>query len=226
MGDVMRALGVKEFWDSGFPHSTKTYSDMLEEIKRRGIMFYTPKRGESRRFDQVLVEVVHPGPEPVDDNPNNDSLTVRVTFGGNRFLFTGDSEVEAWAQMMRATKDGLRADLLKAAHHGSSNGTTEQVLDAVRPSIVTISCRLGNDYHHPHPRVVDLLERHQGTVSLYRTDLQGTITATSDGATIDVTTEKQVDRSQLYLTGDEAAGNTASSRGGDAPKRRSAKGGR
>src|SRR5262249_675341 len=43
MRDVLRAFKVDEFWDSGFNHSTKTYADMLQEIKDRGIKFSTPK---------------------------------------------------------------------------------------------------------------------------------------------------------------------------------------
>src|SRR5215212_263221 len=117
MRDVMRAFKVDEVWDSGFNHPTKTYADMLQEIKDKGIKFSTPKRGATRQFGQVLVEVLHPGPELADENPNNASVVVRLTFGSKRFLFTGDAGVESWGQMIATEKDKLRADLLKAAHH-------------------------------------------------------------------------------------------------------------
>jgi len=80
MRDVMRAFKVEEFWDSGFNHPTKTYGDMLQEIKDRGIKFATPKRGDLRRFGDVLLEVLNPAGEPPDDNPNNASIVVRLTF--------------------------------------------------------------------------------------------------------------------------------------------------
>jgi competence protein ComEC len=211
MREVMSAFKVKEFWDSAFPHPTKTYADMLQEIKDRGIKFETPKRGYSRQFGQVLVEVLNPATELPDDNPNNASIVVRMTFGHQRLLFAGDAERAAWQQMISTEREKLSANLLKAAHHGSSNGTTEEVLDAVRPSVVTISCAVGNDYHHPHPRVVKLLEQHKSQISLYRTDLQGTITATCDGSHLEVSAEKQVAPQALYMTGDEVAGRLASS---------------
>ena len=214
MRDVLREFKVDEVWDSGFNHPTKTYADMLQEIKDRGVKFSTPKQAASRQFGQVLVEVLHPANELPDDNPNNASVVVRLTFGGKRFLFTGDTEVESWRQMLDTERDKLRADLLKAAHHGSSNGTTQDVLDAVRPSIYTISCAVGNDYHHPHPKVVGMLERNKSSIKVYRTDLQGTITAVSDGNSIEMSTEKQVPDDRLYLTGDEAAGKVASDTGG------------
>ncbi|HKG22859.1 MAG TPA: MBL fold metallo-hydrolase [Blastocatellia bacterium] len=219
MRDVMRAFNVKEVWDSGFPLSRKTYENMLQEIKDRKIKFSTPRRSLTRKFGDVLVEVLAPGNEFIGDNPNNASVVVRVTFGRKRFLFTGDSEVESWADMMSAGGEMLRADLLKGAHHGSSNGTTASVLDAVRPSVFTISCKIGNDYHHPHPKVVSLLEQRRQEIQVFRTDLQGDITAVCDGNRIDMRAEKQVPQDQLYLTGDEAAGKVAGG-GVGSPSRR------
>jgi beta-lactamase superfamily II metal-dependent hydrolase len=213
MRDIMREFEVKEFWDSGFPHPTKTYREMLQEIRGRNITFKQARRGDTRMIGDVKIEVLSPGsPFPNDENPNDASVVVRLTYGSKRFLFTGDAEVpeagksSAWKEMLDHQRDSLRADLLKLAHHGSSNGTTREILDAVRPSIVTISCAAGNDYHHPHPRVMGLLRDHADSIRVHRTDLEGTITAVSDGNTIEVSTERQVARDLLYQTGDEVAG--------------------
>jgi len=221
MRNVMRAFKVGEFWDSGFNHSTKTYGDMLQDIKERGTKFATPKRGDLRKFGDVTLEVLNPSEDLPDENPNNASIVVRLTYGSKRFLFTGDAEMSetgkgsAWGQMLATEKNELGADLLKAAHHGSSNGTTREVLDAVKPSIVTISCASGNDYHHPHPKVMRMLEEARNQIAFYRTDLEGTITVVSDGASIEVNTDKQVAKNRLYLTGDEVAGTVATDRRGE-----------
>jgi competence protein ComEC len=217
MRDVMRAFKVHEVWDSGFNHATKTYGDMLQEIKDKGIKFATPKRGDMRTFGDVLLEILNPAEQAPDDNPNNASLVARLTYGEKTFLFTGDAEHyensakhSAWEEMLGTEKGKLHVDLLKAAHHGSSNGTTREVIDAVRPSILTISCAAGNDYHHPHPKVMRMLEQDRDRIKLYRTDLEGTITAVCDGHQIEMSTEKQVAGERLYLTGDEVAGTVAS----------------
>jgi len=214
---VMRAFKVREVWDSGFNHATKTYGDMLQEIKDKGIKFATPKRGDMRTFGDVLLEILNPADQAPDDNPNNASLVARLTYGEKTLLFTGDAEDyensakhSAWEQMLESEKGKLHVDLLKAAHHGSSNGTTREVIDAVRPSILTISCAAGNDYHHPHPKVMRMLEQDRNRIKVYRTDLEGTITAVCDGHQIEMSTEKQVDAERLYLTGDEVAGTVAS----------------
>ena len=219
MRDVMRAMKVDEVWDSGFNNPTATYTNMLQEIKERGIKFDTPKQGATRQIGDALVEVLHPGNDLPNDNANNASIVVRLTYGSKRFLFTGDTEKESWQQMIGSEKDKLRADLLKAAHHGSSNGTLPEVIDAVQPSIFTISCAVGNDYHHPHPKVMSLLEKDKKTIKVYRTDLQGTITAVCDGKTIEMSTEKQASEAQLYMIGDEVAGKSATDGAASSGKR-------
>jgi beta-lactamase superfamily II metal-dependent hydrolase len=96
---------------------------------------------------------------------------------------------------------------------------TQEVLDAVSPSIVTISCAPGNDYHHPHPKVMRMLEQAAAKTSIYRTDLEGTITAVCDGNTISMSSDRQVARDRLYLTGDEVAGTVAGDAAGEVKQR-------
>lgn len=210
MRDVMRSFKVDEFWDSGFNHPTKTYSDMLQEIHDRGIRYVTPKRGYSRQIGDATLDILNPGASFLDDQPNDASIVVLMTYRQTKFLFTGDAEVPAWKQMISEEKEKLHCDVLKAAHHGSSNGTTEEIIEAVGPTLLTISCGRGNDYHHPHPSVVRMLERQSSRINVYRTDLEGTVTATSDGERIEVSVERPVVGNQLYLTGDEVAGKLGS----------------
>ena len=218
--DIMREFKVKEIWDSGFNNNTRTQRDMLEEIANRNVKLSLVKQGDTRSFGDVLLEVLSP-PSDLPKEANNASIVVRLTFGSKRFLFTGDSEIESWERMIATDREKLRADLLKAAHHGSSNGTTQEILDAVRPEIVTISCAAENSYHHPHPKVMRLLDERGDSIKLFRTDLQGDITAVCDGKTIEMSAEKQVARNRLYLTGDEVAGKAASGDGSNSKSRRS-----
>lgn len=206
MRTALQQFSVKEFWDSGFPRATATYQHMLDEIEQQHIPLKDVKAGETRSIGGVTLEVLHPEEgNPIDDNPNNASIVIRLTYGKEKFLFAGDAEVESWEQMISLHRTQLEANVLKAAHHGSSNGTTAAVLDAVKPQYVVISCAKGNDYHHPHPKVMRLLQESKDRTTLYRTDLEGTITMISDGNSIDVQTEKTCSPDMLYKTGDEVA---------------------
>jgi competence protein ComEC len=223
--DVLRDFKVKEFWDSGFTeNATKTYTDLLAEIKKQGVKFTAPKRGATRQFGDVKLEVLNPPARFIDGHTNNASIVVRLTYGNKRFLFTGDAEIASWKDMLAFEKDKLRADVLKSAHHGSSNGTTKEILDAVNPSIYTISCAAGNDYHHPHPKVVTLLERNRD-IRVYRTDIGGTITAVCDGNNIEMSSEREIAQNRVYATGDEVAGNVPGD-GGDAGMEEGSRGGK
>ena len=101
------------------------------------------------------------------ENKNNHSIVVRVDFGESSFLFTGDLEELAIATMLDfySGSDTLDADVYEVGHHGSRNGTTEELLNAVTPDIAVISMGPWDDkrqwtayaYGHPRKQAVDLL---------------------------------------------------------------------
>lgn len=65
-------------------------------------------------------------------------------------------------------------DVLIAGHHGSNNSTCEELLQAVHPETVCISVGENNSYGHP---ALELLERlAEFGCTVYRTDINGTIT--------------------------------------------------
>ena len=73
---------------------------------------------------------------PAKSEENHNSLIVRVTYGINTFLLTGDATVEEIAEVENAEPGCLRAQVLKNPHHNvRSNGTPQKVL----PQIVVFS---------------------------------------------------------------------------------------
>ena len=110
------------------------------------------------------------GPTVDDDNLNNLSLVVRMTFGEVSFLLTGDAEtIEEYTILSRVyeqkinketTKESeqsthtelvsLDCDVLKVAHHGSDTSSTTDFIKAVSPQHAVISSGADNPYGHPH----------------------------------------------------------------------------
>jgi competence protein ComEC len=109
---------------------------------------------------------------------NNDSLALRVTYGANSFLLTGDLE-SPMERLLLADGRPLHADVLKVGHHGSKTSTSPDFLDAVSPSIAIISAGFENSFGHPHPSVLARLEERHSAI--LRTDLAGLVTVRSDG---------------------------------------------
>lgn len=126
------------------------------------------------------------GPIVDDENLNNTSLIVKLTFGKTSFLFTGDAEkLEEYTLISRDFEQGggtLKSDVLKVAHHGSDTSSTHDFIKAVDPEYAVISCGADNEYGHPHNLTIQTLTNIGAKI--LRTDLSGSIVIASDGKEI------------------------------------------
>lgn len=150
-----------------------------------------PNAGDRFTLGTAVFTVLGPTDIEPSMDPNDISLVLRADYGKNFFLFTGDAEQEEQQLMMWNSYDLLNADVLKAAHHGSSNGASSAFITAVSPSVTVISCGKGNSYGHPQKKTLELLKNAKS--NLYRTDLQGDVTVTSDGKDLSVSVAKNPD---------------------------------
>jgi competence protein ComEC len=165
--------------------STKTYADLLAAIQNKGLQINTAKAGVSVNLDSDLnVQILAPNSTYYDDL-NNYSVLIKITYGKNSFLFTGDASDSSEKEMIASGAD-LKADVLKVGHHGSTSACSEAFLNAVKPTYAVISVGSDNSFGHPAPSTLANLKA-IGAI-IYRTDLQGTIVITSDGQNIHITT--------------------------------------
>lgn len=111
-----------------------------------------------------------------------------LEYKGRRIVLTGDAPEEAEERyVLRA--ESLDCDVLKAGHHGSKTSSSEEFLEFVDCEYAVISCGKNNSYNHPDAEVLD---RYASlTMSVYRTDVSGTVVLTvSPSGSIDFSTEK------------------------------------
>lgn len=166
---------------------TKTYEDMIASVKEKEYEITSPVAGDTFQLGEAQVMVLSPSAgADYGEDANNNSIAVKVTFGENAFLFTGDCEEAAENQMLKSGYD-LQADVMKAGHHGSDTSNTRAFLEAVNPKYFIISCGEENEYGHPRAEVLNNLR--QLGIDVYRTDEQGTIVAVSDGTDITWSTQ-------------------------------------
>lgn len=160
--------------------NTKTFKDVVNAMNAKGLNASQPDAGTEFNLGQAKCTVL--GPINVNSKDlNTYSIVIKVTFGNNKFLFTGDAQTSNENDMINKGFD-LSADILKAGHHGSNTSTSDVFLNKVNPKYVVISCGKGNDYGHPHQETMQKLQT-KG-IQVYRTDEAGTIVATSDGNNI------------------------------------------
>jgi beta-lactamase superfamily II metal-dependent hydrolase len=165
--------------------TTKTYTDVLLAIARRGYQITPATPGDAYGLGGAELTILAPAGEYGD--LNNLSVASRLTYGGVSFLFTGDMEAEAEGDVAAAGRN-LRCDVLDVSHHGSNTSTTGELLDAAAPAYAVVSCGLDNSYGHPHREVVERVRERD--IRILRTDLNGNITLISDGESIGVEVEK------------------------------------
>lgn len=162
--------------------TTRAYEKLLdaaEEKKLTIIRLHEDALLESPAGAQF--QVMAPRMDADWDGANNYSAVLRLVYGETSFLFTGDAESES-EQVILDDGYGVGADVLKCGHHGSSGSTTRDFLEQVDPRFAVISCGKDNPYGHPHEELLSRLEKQGAT--LYRTDLDGTVLAKSDGKEI------------------------------------------
>ncbi|SMF88114.1 DNA internalization-related competence protein ComEC/Rec2 [Paenibacillus uliginis N3/975] len=177
---VIDAIPVKSVYAPRVSHTTNTYKDFLLAVKNSGLKIKTAKVGLTLPLDGITAEFVAPVAEYGKDL-NAWSAVLRVQYGNTSFLFTGDAEARSEKDMLKSPKL-LKVDVLKVGHHGSDTSTSQDFLNAVRPTYAVISAGKDNKYGHPKSAIINRLKR--AKVTVYRTDTQGTITAVSDGKTI------------------------------------------
>lgn len=186
---VMDRLPVGRFLLSYMPEgaepTTSAYLALLEKVADKGIPTVDAVPGALYSLGAAQVEIL--GPVAASPDTNEQSVICRVTYGKNRFLFTGDAGEEEENSLLAAGAD-LKAEVLKVGHHGSAGSTAEAFLQAVGARYGVISCGADNPYGHPHKAVLSRLEK--AGVTLYRTDQNGTVVMISDGQDISIRTER------------------------------------
>ncbi len=180
---VINTFPIASVLDSGKEHTTVTYRRYLEAIQARPeTEFKLGRAGDRYAFGDVSLQIIHPGSR-LPGNNNDCSVVARLTYGSQSFLFTGDAEKKAEAEMLSRGLP-VRSSVLKVGHHGSRSSTSPRFLSSVSPRAAVISCGESNRWGHPTEEVLRSLE--QRNVEIYRTDLQGTILMVSDGKEIRV----------------------------------------
>jgi competence protein ComEC len=189
--EVLRRYEVGQVLEPGLAENTPSYEAWLETIEEKGMERTIARAGQRIDLgDGLMIEVIHPQEEMLqgtDSDANNNSLVLRLVWGGVSFLFTGDIDGEAEMAILYADQwRELNSTVLKVAHHGSARSTSGQFLAAVQPDTAVISVGENNNFGHPDEATVVRL----GEVEIYRTDENGTISFTTDGERLWVETER------------------------------------
>jgi competence protein ComEC len=174
---IVENFSPGELW-LGINPETAAVRKLREVAGRHHVAVKKHVMGDHFTWGGADIRVLSPPPDwqPKPQPKNDDSLSLLLSFGHTSALLTGD--LERKMEKLVAT-EGVRADLLKVAHHGSATSTTPELLAAVQPKFAIISDGFRNPFGHP--RVIVLQRLQDAHVRTYRTDMLGVVTFWLDG---------------------------------------------
>jgi beta-lactamase superfamily II metal-dependent hydrolase len=103
-----------------------------------------------------------------------------LEYNGRRIVLTGDSNEINEPKFIETIGGTIYdCDVLKVGHHGSATSSTREFLDFINCEYAVISCNAeGNTFLHPRQATLDRFKA--DNMTLYRTDLHGTIVLVVD----------------------------------------------
>ncbi|HUG29896.1 MAG TPA: ComEC/Rec2 family competence protein, partial [Candidatus Limnocylindria bacterium] len=188
---LLERYRVGRVYEPGMLGPGPGYRAWAEVLTTTGTPHGRLSTGDRLTLDAIRFRVLWPDANRVPERPpdggtaiNNVSIVLLGELGQRRFLLAGDIEEGVDPELLGRGLPPL--DLLKVAHHGSRTATTREFLEAVRPRVAVVSAGAGNPYGHPAPATVERLAELAGRT--YRTDTDGIVEVTFDGAAIRVRT--------------------------------------
>jgi len=183
--EVVDSLPVGFVLDPLEPTESPDEAALEREARERGVRVVPARVGERYDLGELHIRVLWPdGPGLRGEDPHEHGVVLLVSYGRFDALLTGDSESSVTLPLRPP-----EVELLKVAHHGSSDDALDELLQLVRPKIALISIGEGNDYGHPAPSTMTALASYPG-LAVYRTDEDGRVTVETDGTTFSVRTER------------------------------------
>jgi len=184
LAGVFNRFHVGTFVQSDVTHSTSITRALLKAVENdKGVHRVTARRGEVFDFgDGVTATVLFPDRSLTNVDSNTASVVLRVTFGTQSFLLTGDSPQKIELYLVSMDEKGLTSDVLKAGHHGSKTSSNPLFIGDVAPEYTVLSRGCHNRYGHPHKVTLDTLRYFKTKIE--DTCLKGTIVFTTDGTTL------------------------------------------
>lgn len=175
---VAENFSVDTISDNGFVSTSPIYKKYHE----LPVTFDTLRAGDIVDFGAgVKFNVLYPN-DTAQNAGNNQSIVGKLTYGEFSMLFTGDIERAAEDELYKNYGDELHAVILKAPHHGSQSGSSEDFISAVAPDYVFISAGKGNKFGHPHKKPLRIYRSNFVLAQkIFCTRFNGTVRIETDG---------------------------------------------
>lgn len=167
---VLEQIPVRTVWLPTREMDNPSAARMEKAIEENGSTRKNVRANEVMTVGDAVVATLAPMGDASND-PNDNSIVVRITCGEIGMLFMGDASAKIEQKLVETYADAhLSAQLYKVGHHGSSTSNTEAFLSVVNPQYAVICSSIDNSYGHPHGVVVERLQNIGATILMTATD--------------------------------------------------------
>ena len=151
---------------------------LAQIAKEAGVSIVMIDAGKCIKEGDLQLECIQPSSSDHHLSGNAGSLVLSVAFGEFSMLCTGDVEAKGEGALTKRLT-GREYTVLKVAHHGSKQSSSEAFLRAAQPEIAIISAGEDNSYGHPHQETLKRLK--VIGCKIFETVRNGAITLQTDG---------------------------------------------
>lgn len=176
--DTDHAEGALEIIERGLTKSVvlSDYADpgraveIIRTAEKMNIPVSFADAGDSFGNEICRIECLY----PIDgwaESENETSLVLKFSVGETDVLFTGDISSDSETELLKSDID---CDIIKAAHHGSKNSSSEEFLRMTGAEFAVIEAEENNIYGFPHMDVIQRLD--DLNIETYVTGRDGAVT--------------------------------------------------
>lgn len=157
------------------------YQEFFKKIEEQQIPLQIAEKSRDIEVGPIMLDIIYPQQNIAGknfENENNSSIAITVAYAEKKILLVGDAEDEELKNIYKQGSD-FKADIYKAAHHGSDTSIFEPFVRSIKPYYVAVQCGSNNSYGHPNEEFLEAFSKY----SIKRTDIDGKFTykISSDG---------------------------------------------
>lgn len=156
---------------SRYNYHSAFYKNLIDLSRKRKIPIKFVQKGDRLNPDpNCRVYILHPdsshsiAEKHNGEECNNSSIVLKIQYGANGVLFTGDLE-KSGEVPVRAYGSFIESEIVKIGHHGSKTSTSSDFLNQIDPLVAIVSVARKNKFKHPSPITIARL-RERGIQTL------------------------------------------------------------
>lgn len=146
---------------AGSRHVDTGFDEMIALAEQANIPIRLFSAGDYISDGELQLRCIFPNVGQITSDRNDSSMILHVKQDRFDCLLAADTAAAGEKAVLQSLgtngKSDVDIEVLKVAHHGSRNSSSQSFLYEIKPFISVISCGRGNRYGHPHEETLERL---------------------------------------------------------------------